>query len=413
MNMIEIWKKRVRLHQKKMMRYMKYVFNDHFVLVCLFLIGALGYAYSNFLKSLAGDFIWGRPIVLVIFVLLILTGKLATLIQPADAVFLLPKEEQMKDYFKGAKMYSSLLPSFIIVLITAFLMPLLVATTTLTFFDMVYFIVMLLMLKNWELDLQIYALKVSQKQERHLLTLIKVVTVAILSGISLFSYPIIGVALAILVSIGSRNWLNKKGSHQVYQWEWMVSSEQQRMHRIYQFINLFTDIPSLKGKVRRRKYLDGFLKGIKPVHQKTFDYLYARTFLRGTEYSGLFIRLTGIAAILIVVTHSFYVGLFLAVIFIYLTGFQLLPLYFHYDNMALTNLYPVKETVKTGALKRLLMMILLCQSVIIVIASLLVLSITESLLMGIVALVFSVVFCQFYLPSRIKKMKLADRKSVV
>ncbi|MDT2010439.1 ABC transporter permease [Carnobacterium divergens] len=409
MNMIEIWKKRVRLHQKKMMRYMKYVFNDHFVLVCLFLIGALGYAYSNFLKSLAGDFIWGRPIVLVIFVLLILTGKLATLIQPADAVFLLPKEEQMKDYFKGAKMYSSLLPSFIIVLITAFLMPLLVATTTLTFFDMVYFIVMLLMLKNWELDLQIYALKISQKQERHLLTLIKVVTVAILSGISLFSYPIIGVALAILVSIGSRNWLSKKGSPQVYQWEWMVSSEQQRMHRIYQFINLFTDIPSLKGKVRRRKYLDGFLKGIKPVHQKTFDYLYARTFLRGTEYSGLFIRLTGIAAILIVVTHSFYVGLFLAVIFIYLTGFQLLPLYFHYDNMALTNLYPVKETVKTGALKRLLMMILLCQSVIIVIASLLVLSITESLLMGIVALVFSVVFCQFYLPSRIKKMKLAKR----
>ena len=409
MNMIEIWKKRVRLHQKKMMRYMKYVFNDHFVLVCLFLIGALGYAYSNFLKSLAGDFIWGRPIVLVIFVLLILTGKLATLIQPADAVFLLPKEEQMKDYFKGAKMYSSLLPSFIIVLITAFLMPLLVATTTLTFFDMVYFIVMLLMLKNWELDLQIYALKVSQKQERHLLTLIKVVTVAILSGISLFSYPIIGVALAILVSIGSRNRLSKKSSHQVYQWEWMVSSEQQRMHRIYQFINLFTDIPSLKGKVRRRKYLDGFLKGIKPVHQKTFDYLYARTFLRGTEYSGLFIRLTGIAAILIVVTHSFYVGLFLAVIFIYLTGFQLLPLYFHYDNMALTNLYPVKETVKTGALKRLLMMILLCQSVIIVIASLLVLSITESLLMGIVALVFSVVFCQFYLPSRIKKMKLAKR----
>lgn len=409
MNMIEIWKKRVRLHQKKMMRYMKYVFNDHFVLVCLFLIGALGYAYSNFLKSLAGDFIWGRPIVLVIFVLLILTGKLATLIQPADAVFLLPKEEQMKDYFKGAKMYSSLLPSFIIVLITAFLMPLLVATTTLTFFDMVYFIVMLLMLKNWELDLQIYALKVSQKEERHLLTLIKVVTVAILSGVSLFSYPIIGVALAILVSIGSRSWLSKKSSHQVYQWEWMVSSEQQRMHRIYQFINLFTDIPSLKGKVRRRKYLDGFLKGIKPVHQKTFDYLYARTFLRGTEYSGLFIRLTGIAAILIVVTHSFYVGLFLAVIFIYLTGFQLLPLYFHYDNMALTNLYPVKETVKTGALKRLLMMILLCQSVIIVIASLLVLSITESLLMGIVALVFSVVFCQFYLPSRIKKMKLAKR----
>lgn len=77
---------------------------------------------------------------------------------------------------------------------------------------MVYFIVMLLMLKNWELDLQIYALKVSQKQERHLLTLIKVVTVAILSGISLFSYPIIGVALAILVSIEVETGLVKRQS---------------------------------------------------------------------------------------------------------------------------------------------------------------------------------------------------------
>lgn len=409
MNMIEIWKKRVRLHQKKMMRYMKYVFNDHFVLVCLFLMGALGYAYSNFLKSLAGDFIWSRPIVLVVFILLILTGKLATLIQPADAVFLLPKEEQMDSYFKGAKSYSGLLPSFIIVLVTAFMMPLLVATTTLTFFDMLYFIVMLLVLKNWELDLQIYALKVSQKTERRGLMGVKVLAVAIISGISLYSYPIVGVVLAVLLFIGSKNWFRKKANHQVYQWEWMVSNEQQRMHRIYQFINLFTDIPALKGKVRRRKYLDGFLKGIKPIHQKTFDYLYARTFLRGTEYSGLFLRLTGIVAILIVVTHSFYVGLFLSVIFIYLTGFQLLPLYFHYDNMALTNLYPVKEKAKLGALKRLLMMILFCQSVIIVIASLLVLSIFESLLMGIVALGFSFVFCQVYLPSRIKKMMLAKR----
>ena len=33
-------------HQKKMMKYMRYVLNDHFVLVCLFLVGGLAFYYS-------------------------------------------------------------------------------------------------------------------------------------------------------------------------------------------------------------------------------------------------------------------------------------------------------------------------------------------------------------------------------
>ena len=42
-------------------------------------------------------------------------GKLGTLVQPADAVFLLPKEKAMAGYFKQAKWRSLWLPVFAIV----------------------------------------------------------------------------------------------------------------------------------------------------------------------------------------------------------------------------------------------------------------------------------------------------------
>jgi len=60
MMMLEIWKKRLKLHEKKMARYLKYVLNDHFVIVCFFIFGALSLGYSNLLKTLDSSFIWGR-----------------------------------------------------------------------------------------------------------------------------------------------------------------------------------------------------------------------------------------------------------------------------------------------------------------------------------------------------------------
>ena len=36
--------------------------------------------------------------------------------------------------------------------------------------------------------------------------------------------------------------------------------EQNRMHRIYKFIQLFTDIPEVSSTVKRRKYLDPLLR---------------------------------------------------------------------------------------------------------------------------------------------------------
>ncbi len=57
--MSSFFQKRLARHQKKMMKYMRYVLNDHFVLVCLFLIGGVGLYYSSWLKTLHPPFALG------------------------------------------------------------------------------------------------------------------------------------------------------------------------------------------------------------------------------------------------------------------------------------------------------------------------------------------------------------------
>src|SRR5699024_442805 len=145
-----IWKRRVTEHQKKMMKYLKYVLNDHFVIVCLFLLGALGYAYSEMLKSVSTDFAYGKVLAWIVFSSLIFIGNLATLIQPADSVFLLQKEAEMEGYFKKAKSYSLILPLIVIGFISAAVMPLLVATSSFAFSDWIVFFASMVLIKEVE-----------------------------------------------------------------------------------------------------------------------------------------------------------------------------------------------------------------------------------------------------------------------
>ena len=70
-----------------MMKYMRYVLNHHFVLVCLFLIGGVGLYYSSWLKTLHPPFALGGMIISVFWMLCLFVGKMATFAEAADIVF--------------------------------------------------------------------------------------------------------------------------------------------------------------------------------------------------------------------------------------------------------------------------------------------------------------------------------------
>ena len=117
---------RLQRHQKQMSRYLRYVFNDHFAILITFLMGGLGLYYSNFLKTLPRPFPQGGIVLLLIWLALLSVGKLATLVKPADLIFLLAKEKQMADYLAQALRYSMWLPFGVSFLVVGATMPLVV-----------------------------------------------------------------------------------------------------------------------------------------------------------------------------------------------------------------------------------------------------------------------------------------------
>jgi len=68
----------------------------------------------------------------------------------------------------------------------------------------------------------------------------------------------------------------------------------------------------------------------------------------------LFFRLLVIGALLLLFTPSAGFSLGLSLLFLYLTGFQLLPLYFHFNENMLYRLYPTQHEDKFAGFKHFL-----------------------------------------------------------
>lgn len=397
---------RLARHLKKMMKYMRYVFNDHFILVCVFLLGGLGFYYSQVLKTLPVNFVWGRPIVVVLWLSLLKIGRIVTLAEEADKVFILPKEPEMDAYLNRGIRYSIWLPLVVLFLISGMSMPLVVVSTGWAFSTFIYFIVMLGILKISHLRLQKYELYQISSSERYQWFGFWVVTSLLAIGLSLYILPWVGLLVAIAQVVLFYIVLKKKEQAVSLNWEIMVQKEKNRMYRIYQFIHLFTDVPEISSSVKRRKVLDPLLSKIKKTSQNTYLYLYARSFLRGSEYSGLFIRLVLVGGIILFFLKDFWISMSVSVLFVYLIGFQLIPIYAQFDYMVMTRLYPVSDGQKKQAVSKLMTVLLFVAAMLFSIFVLIALPDFKEGLLVVGALVVEVIlFTKFYVPYRLKKME--------
>ena len=115
--MLDFYKLRLAKHQKRMFKYLKYVMNDHFILICMVGLGGFGYYYSEYLKNLTPTVSWVPIVVGLVWFISLFVGRLSTLMQEADAVFLIPKERAMTTYLKRGLNYSTIFPTIAISLI--------------------------------------------------------------------------------------------------------------------------------------------------------------------------------------------------------------------------------------------------------------------------------------------------------
>lgn len=96
--MIDLWRTRLRQHVQAQQKYLRLVFNDHFVLILLILFGGALYVYSQIVKTLQPSW-WLALCLAIIFTGLLSFGQLATLAEAPDQIFCCQKQRRFGNIY--------------------------------------------------------------------------------------------------------------------------------------------------------------------------------------------------------------------------------------------------------------------------------------------------------------------------
>jgi len=397
----KLWKNRAGGRMKDLGRYLRYIFNGHLVIVLLFLIGTAAFYYQKWIETLSTDF----PAELILAVII---GFFATyspvynFLLEADRVFLLPLEEKLKGYFLRSGIASFVFQGYILLMVLAVLMPIYAHVSNNGFSSFIPFLAVLLIVKCWNLAI---TWKINYYVELSVHRWDIVVRFFLNAAFSYLLFKQANVIILFIIALIMCLYyysFSARTKKMGLKWDQLIDQEEKRMASFYRLANMFTDVPKLKDTVKRRKWLDLLISRVSFSQDKTYLYLFSRTFLRSSDYLGLFLRLTVIGALGIYFI-SFGLGqILLSVLFLYLTGFQLLPLWNHHQNKLWVDIYPVASKYKTASFHFLLMIILTIQSIVFALFILVKGEMFISLLTLFAGLAFSYIFVYFYGKNRLK-----------
>ncbi|QED47137.1 ABC transporter permease [Cytobacillus dafuensis] len=362
----KLWKERFNTWLKEIARYSRYIFNGHIVIVMVFLLGTAAFYYQEWLKTIQEQF--PVAIIMAMAIAFILTySPINTFLTEADKIFLLPLESRLKGYFTRSIIASFIIHAYLLFIGLGVFMPLYARVNDGDFKKYVPFLIAILLMKVLNLFIR---WKVQYYVETKVHVFDSIIRYAVNAVFLYFLFSGAGLifllpeAALLLIMLF---YYDKSTKEKGLKWEFLIEADERRRTSFYRLANLFTDVPKLRQRVKRRKWLDWVFSKLPFAQNVTFSHLYARTFLRAGDYFGLFIRLTLIGAG-IIYFFSFGLGQVLVVLLIvYLTGFQLVPLWNHHSNKLWIKLYPVNEQLKIQSFKRLLTNVLYCQTVLLTI----------------------------------------------
>ena len=396
--MNNLWKKRLNLYLKRMIKYYRYVFNDHFVIALLFLLGGISYTYSNFIKSLNVDlsYPWAKPVVIIALLVMLQFGKVGTLIDEPDKVFLLPQEKGMREYLMKAQKRAWVSNSVIQIVVWIVLLPFIYYGVHLNLVESIILLLSQVALKVAQVNLFFIRAFEAKYQAGKYSLILNYVVPLIVYTLGLYA----SIYFALGITVGLILYLKSLPKNKIIQWNYLIDVEKLRLMRKYSFFNLFTDVPQVKKKAKRRKYLDWLI----PKFKNVYGYLFIRAIIRNGEYSGLYVRLTVIESIVLLFIPKFWLSLVIGMLFIYLIGFQMLPLYKYFDDNVFVHLYPLETNSKGKEFKSILLALLIINAFISAIA--VYIAIQSLLLSGAflaLVLVESILFVYGYANLRLEK----------
>ncbi len=356
-----MWKKRHHQYTVEVRRYLRYMLNDHLLIALIFFTGGAAYYYNRWLEDLPQ----GVPYLLIIAIILsffLTKGSVQTLLKEPDLVFLLPVEKRLDSYFNKAFLWSALIQGYLLLIVFAIIAPLYLKLTGQTFLQLSILFGIILLIKIWNLFMAWNIEYLQESWTRLVDPSIRYIINFVLCYF-LISQAHIMFILTLLILMGCvLTYFYKLRQSKGLKWDRLIELESKRMLMFYRIANLFTDVPKLKERIKRRAWL-GWVTGLLGYSQDhSYKYLYLRTFLRSSDYFGIFVRLTliGGAALYFVPMNNG--KLVLGVLFLYLTGYQLMTLWRHHHMKIWLNLYPVRFMQRQASFLSLINAILIVQT---------------------------------------------------
>ena len=314
----------------------------------LIFIGFLSVQYSQFLQELPKDTSLIRWSLLIGLLLLVPIGSISTYLEKPDALFLLVKEEEVKNYIKGQVRKSFVFWLLIQSVILLLFVPLLLATG-------------------------VNAL-----------------------GITAYLF-ILGVAKGLVFSWKEARFYQDGNLN----WTLAIARENARKQLILRFFALFTTVKGITNSVKRRAYLDGFLGLLPKTHGNTWLHLYMRSFLRNGDLFSMTLRLLALSILAMIFIPQPLVVIALVALLNYLIIFQLLGLYSAFDYQPLTLLFPMKRGSKKVGLNKTIQLLMVMVMVIEEGIGLVFIS-DKVLLLGLLA--YTVALTLLYLPFKMARL---------
>lgn len=405
MDFKDFFNKRRQTYFTRLGRYLKYVFNDFFLLFLFILLGAVLYNYSLLLRNMTLDQTWLVFALVLLLSFLPFVGRFQSLIERADHIFAAPLEKGLDFVMDEQRRLSIIMPALLLAAVTALVMPIFVFFGHLRFPEWIILFLTMVVLKMQDLFVQKSRFK---SWENHWFTdnnLLRWLIYFTLLATTVYTSTWFGAILSMIYTISSAAVYQSKYIH--YRWNFLVlaEAEEKRMGRLSRTINLFTDVKGVGEKPKRLAFLDPFINKLASKEADPYQYLYTRAFFRRTSYLNLFLRLTLIGVIVIFFIESLVWQLIVGIIFIYLTGFQIIPLASLYDRNSLIAVYPINHGDKVKGFQRLITQLLIVQAVVFSLASFANYDIINVIITFVIFLIFVGIFAYLYVPNKLKDNK--------
>ncbi|MGG0655181.1 ABC transporter permease [Rummeliibacillus pycnus] len=362
----DVWRTRFTHYMGEVQKYMRFVFTGHLAIVIMFVLGAGGYQYSEWLKTASSDFpaIW---LTAAIIGIILGFSRPVTLIRKPDEVYLLPLETKLPQYFNKALKYTFGSQIIIIILFYMVTWPMLRQVTGLEPNIIIMGLVAAILLKWWNIHSE-FSYRWAYKGHRVWMDRIVRMVCSFVLIASILSVHFIPIIIMFLIIVSYPMFWKRKLHETPFPYEHFVQIEENRMMGIYRFANYFTDVPNIHGSIRRRVWLDWAYKLIPYAKQNTQEYLVFRSFVRTDDHFYLWLRLTLMSALAAAFIHIPIAIAIVTAALAFATAIQLKQALTTSTDFRMDMLYPLPQDSRKRATMKIVRYMIIVQAIIVLLS---------------------------------------------